>query len=73
MNKEFDFSKTAQFLKERITLDELKDVIAADTLRVGQFLDEDNCTVIGQMLTTVGMCYELLCTIEEKTPMLRNG
>ena len=65
--KQFDFSKTETYLNEVVSVEELKDYLARHCLTLGEFITEDNCLAVGELLATCKMCYELLGTIQDKT------
>ncbi len=65
--KQFDFSKTETYLNEVVSVEQLKDSLARHCLTLGEFITEDNCLVIGELLVTCRTCYELLDTINGKT------
>lgn len=65
--KHFDFSETEAYLNEVVSVEQLKDSLTRHCLTLGEFITEDNCLAVGELLTTCKMCYELLGTIQDKT------
>ena len=65
--EKFDFSKTEAYLNEVISAEQLKDELARRCMTMGDFINEENCTAVGELLATCRDCYELLSTIQDKT------
>lgn len=65
--KHFDFSETEAYLNEVVSVEQLKDSLTRHCLTLGEFITEDNCLAVGELLDTCRTCYELLDTINGKT------
>lgn len=65
--EKFDFSETEAYLNEVVSVEQLKDELARRCMTMGEFITEDNCLAVGELLATCKMCYELLGTIQDKT------
>ena len=62
--EKFDFSKTEAYLNEVISAEQLKDELARRCMTMGDFINEENCTAVGELLVACRDCYELLDTIK---------